>query len=85
MAFEESKNLVSGIESRESVCGSEPCIARTRIPVWVLVQYRQRGVSNLDILRLYPMLALSDLENAWRYAEKHRDEIEGQIRANEGA
>jgi Protein of unknown function (DUF433) len=27
-----------GIESRPGVCGGEPCIIRTRIPVWVLEQ-----------------------------------------------
>ena len=27
-----------GIESCTGVCGSEPCIVRTRIPVWVLEQ-----------------------------------------------
>ncbi|MGQ9628291.1 MAG: DUF433 domain-containing protein [Anaerolineae bacterium] len=26
-----------GIESNPDVCGGEPCIVRTRIPVWVLV------------------------------------------------
>ena len=25
-----------GIESRPGVCGGDPCIVRTRIPVWVL-------------------------------------------------
>ncbi len=29
-----------GIESRPGVCGGEPCIVRTRIPVWVLEQSR---------------------------------------------
>ena len=34
-----------GIESRPDVSGGEPCIARTRIPVWVLVNARQLGTS----------------------------------------
>src|SRR6185369_5317265 len=29
------------IESRPGVCGGEPCIVRTRIPVWVLEQARR--------------------------------------------
>ncbi len=32
-----------GIESTQNVCGGEPCIVRTRIPVWVLVQARRLG------------------------------------------
>lgn len=30
-----------GIESRPGVCGGEPCVVRTRIPVWVLEQARR--------------------------------------------
>ena len=32
-----------GIESTPGVCGGEPCIVRTRIPVWVLVQAKRLG------------------------------------------
>ena len=30
-----------GIESTPGVCGGEPCIVRTRIPVWTLEQARR--------------------------------------------
>lgn len=39
-----------GIESTSSVCGGAPCIVRTRIPVWVLEQYRRQGASEADLL-----------------------------------
>jgi uncharacterized protein (DUF433 family) len=74
-----------GIESNPGVCGGEPCIVRTRIPVWVLEQARRLGVSEADLLRSYPTLRASDLVNAWSYVSNHRDEIEAQIRANEEA
>lgn len=74
-----------GIESREGVCGGESCIARTRIPVWVLHRMRQSGVSEADILRSYPTITAEDLANAWRYARTHLDEIEAQAKANEEA
>ncbi|MDP2974723.1 MAG: DUF433 domain-containing protein [Anaerolineales bacterium] len=74
-----------GIESNPDVCGGEPCIVRTRIPVWVLVQSRQLGVSEADLLRSYPTLRAEDLANAWAYFRVHRDEIERQIRENEAA
>ncbi|MCL4789006.1 MAG: DUF433 domain-containing protein [Verrucomicrobia bacterium] len=72
-----------GIESRPGVCGGEPCIVRTRIPVWALEQARRLGVSEADLLRSYPTLRAEDLANAWAYARSHRDEISRQIEANE--
>ena len=74
-----------GIESRPGVCGGEPCIVRTRIPVWVLEQGRRLGVSEADLLRSYPTLRAEDLTHAWAYVRAHRDEIEQQIRDNEEA
>lgn len=74
-----------GIESLPGVCGGEPCVVRTRIPVWVLEQARRLGVSEADLLRCYPTLRAEDLVQAWGYVRAHRDEIEGQIRDNEEA
>src|SRR2546426_12125537 len=34
-----------GIDSRPDVCGGEPCLVRTRIPVWLLEQARRLGSS----------------------------------------
>jgi len=72
-----------GVESITGVCGGEPCIVRTRIPVWVLEQARRLGVSEEDLLRSYPALRAEDLANAWAYVRSHRAEIEDQIRENE--
>ena len=33
----------AGIDARPDVCGGAACIARTRIPVWVLEQARKRA------------------------------------------
>ena len=74
-----------GIESTPGVCGGEPCIVRTRIPVWVLVQARRLGTSEADLLRCYPTLRAEDLANAWAYYRVHRDEIEQQVIENEAA
>lgn len=74
-----------GIDSHPAICGGEPCIVRTRIPVWVLVQSRRLGLSEADLLRAYPTLRAEDLANAWAYFRTHRDEIEHQIQANEEA
>lgn len=74
-----------GIESNPGVCGGEPCIVRTRIPVWLLVQARKLGSSEAEILRAYPSLRAEDLANAWAYYRGHREEIEQQIQENEAA
>lgn len=74
-----------GIESVPGVCGGDPCIVRTRIPVWVLEQARRCGVTEAELLRCYPTLHASDLANAWAYVRLHRAEIEEQIRENEAA
>jgi uncharacterized protein (DUF433 family) len=74
-----------GIESRPDVCGGEPCIVRTRIPVWLLVQARRLGASEADLLQSYPSLRAEDLANSWAYERGHREEIDRQIVENESA
>ena len=74
-----------GIESIPGVCGGEPCITRTRIPVWVLEQARRLGTSEAELLRCYPTLRAEDLVNAWAYVRSHREEIDHQIHENEAA
>ena len=74
-----------GIESIPGVCGGEPCITRTRIPVWVLEQARRLETSEAELLRCYPTLRAEDLANAWAYVRSHREEIDRQIHENEAA
>jgi len=74
-----------GIDVSPAVCGGEPCIVRTRIPVWLLVQARRLGTSEADLLRSYPTLTAEDLTNAWAFARAHAADIDTQIRDNESA
>ncbi|MGB3296514.1 MAG: DUF433 domain-containing protein [Phormidesmis sp.] len=73
----------AGIEKTLGVCGGDARIANTRIPVWVVVQARNLGSSERDLLQDYPTLSASDLINAWAYAASHRNEIEQAIRDND--
>lgn len=73
------------IEISPGVCGGEPCIVRTRIPVWVLVRARELGASEADILRAYPALRAEDIAEAWAYHRGHKDEIARQISEHEAA
>ncbi|MFH1114265.1 MAG: DUF433 domain-containing protein [Pseudomonadota bacterium] len=74
-----------GIDTNQLVCGGEPCIVRTRIPVWVLVRARNLGMSEADILRSYPTLCAEDLANTWGYYRTHRSVIDNEIKENEAA
>jgi uncharacterized protein (DUF433 family) len=74
-----------GIDSKPEVCGGEPCIVRTRIPVWLLEQARRLDTSEQALLETYPALRAEDLANAWAYVRSHACEIEGQIRDHESA
>ncbi|MBV9787547.1 MAG: DUF433 domain-containing protein [Chloroflexi bacterium] len=78
-------NAFPGIDSEVDISGGEARIVRTRIPVWLLVQARQLGSSEADLLRSYPSLRAEDLANAWAYARAHRDEIMQYIHENEAA
>ena len=85
MVVQDLDEAFPGIESTPGVCGGEPCIVRTRIPVWVLEQARRLGTSEEELLRSYPTLRAADLANAWAYVRAHEREIEEQIRDNEAA
>lgn len=74
-----------GIDTRPGVAGEEPCIAGTRIPVWVLEQSRRLGASDMMLLQSYPTLRAVDLANAWAYVRGHGEEIAAQIASNEQA
>ena len=73
------------IDWRPDVCGGEPCIVQTRIPVWLLQQARRLGASEQALLAAYPHLRAENLVNAWAYARSHKEEIDSQIRENETA
>lgn len=79
------RDAYPGIDTIAGVCGGEPIIVRTRIPVWVLEQARRLGSTEADLLHFYPALRAEDLASAWSYVRSHRDEIDRQIRDHEGA
>ncbi len=74
-----------GIERTPGVCGGDPCIAGTRIPVRVLEEYRRLGSSEADLLRSFPSLRAEDLVNAWAYVRSHAEEIEQEILGDDAA
>jgi uncharacterized protein (DUF433 family) len=85
VGVEELSGAFPGIDSRPEVCGGEPCVIRTRIPVWILEQARRLGTTDQTLLASYPSLRAEDLRNAWTYARAHASEIDSEIRDNEAA
>lgn len=73
------------VQSTPGVMGGDACIRDTRIPVWLLVQYKRQGLSDSELLAAYPGLNAADLAAAWDYFAAHTVEVEQQIRAHEDA
>ncbi|MBZ8181635.1 MAG: DUF433 domain-containing protein [Oscillatoria sp. PMC 1051.18] len=73
---ESLSNGSSGITKTPGVVGGDACIAKTRIPVWMLVSLRRQGSTDAELLYFYPQLNAIDLVNAWAYAEAFTEEIE---------
>jgi uncharacterized protein (DUF433 family) len=73
------------ITKTPNLCGGDACIRGHRIPVWVLVGYRQLGKDDAQLLRAYPTLTTADLQAAWEYAAANVKEIEQAIRDNEAS
>lgn len=74
-----------GIERTPGICGGSARIAGSRIPVWSVVSYKQLGASDAELLQAFPTIGADDLSNALAYYRTNREEIDGEIRANEAA
>lgn len=73
----------SWVQKTAGVCGGRACIRNTRITVWGLVNSRQLGVTDEQILENIVGLTPEDLQAAWDYHAGHRAEIDADIRDNE--
>jgi uncharacterized protein (DUF433 family) len=73
------------IEKTDGVVGGSARIARTRVPVWTLVNHKRLGATDSQILDAFPFLRAVDLEAAWAYLGLNKAEIERDIAANEDA
>ena len=72
------------IRKTPGVIGGDACIGNRRIAVWMLVQARRLGLSDDQLLHDYePPLTQAELNAAWDYCEKNREEIDQAIRDNE--
>ena len=82
MGVEVLRTDQSWIQKTPNVCGGDACIRTTRITVWGLIEWRQLGRGDNQILDSIVGLTPADLRAAWDYYQRHPQEIDEAIRAN---
>lgn len=68
-----------------AICGGDPVIIGTRIPVRLIYRRAQSGDSAESIQRAYPPLTLAQIHDALSFAYDHLAEIQEEIRLEEAA
>lgn len=64
------------IARNDRICGGQPVVTGTRIPVATIVRSQQLGMEFDEILVQYPDLGAADLHAAMLYYLDHRAEID---------
>jgi uncharacterized protein (DUF433 family) len=75
-------SVFPGVEKTRGVCGGRACIVRTRIPVWSIIQWQRKGLSQMKILKNFPTLVKSDILAANLYYNHFTAEIDHDIAEN---
>jgi len=68
-----------------AICGGDPVIVGTRIPVRLVYQRAQAGDTMEMIRQAYPQLTPAQIHDALSYAYDHLAEIEQEIRLEDQA
>ncbi|MBI2298275.1 MAG: DUF433 domain-containing protein [Armatimonadetes bacterium] len=84
VALPSRQSVGSRIRKTRDIHGGDACIRLTRIPVWVLVNWRRLGLDDAQILDAYPGLDQADLDAAWAYYTEATAEIDTAIAENQG-
>lgn len=72
------------INKLPGVCGGNAIVGLRRLPVWGLVEYRNLGGTDEQIMSQYdPPLTRAELDAAWRYAALYPAEMLAAIREND--
>jgi uncharacterized protein (DUF433 family) len=77
--------VLSWIEKTPEACGGEACIRNTRHTVAGLVEWKKLGLTDERILEHHPDLTRADLEAAWEYYQRNREEINRAIQEDQEA
>jgi uncharacterized protein (DUF433 family) len=71
------------VKSTRGVCGGVRCVARTRIPLWVLHRAWKAGKSDVQLRRMYPSLKWVPLRQLREYVELHSDDLDREYAGNQ--
>lgn len=58
------------IEANPDICGGEPCIKGTRIPVSVVLSHLAAGEDPQTLLKNFPKLTLDDVYECLKFASE---------------
>ena len=64
------------------VCGGYPCVANTRIPVRLIVEFFRETRDVAAILAIYPQLSREQVEGALAYYAAHPERVDEDIAWN---
>lgn len=70
------------VQSDPNICGGEPVLSGTRIPVRAVVVWTQEGKSVDEIAAMYPNLTHAMIHDALSFYYDHRDLIDRLIQEN---
>jgi uncharacterized protein (DUF433 family) len=70
------------VEQRKSVCGGEPIVVGTRIPVRIIAGWMKMGKSVDEIAMMYPNLNHAKIYDALSYYYDNKDSIDILLREN---
>jgi len=67
----------------QGVCGGQPVLKGTRIPVWLIAGWAKDGYPPEQIQQeIYPHLSLAQIYDALSYYHDHQTEMDREIAAN---
>lgn len=68
MVYQKVLDMKTRIVSDHNICGGEPCIKGTRIPVYVILSHLAAGDDYGTILKNFPTLKADDIVACLEYA-----------------
>jgi uncharacterized protein (DUF433 family) len=57
-------------------CGGEPKIRGSRIAVWVIANWHLQGLTEAEIVEMYPQLSKAQVFDALSYYYDHQNEVD---------
>ena len=66
----------------DDICGGEPIIKGTRIPVRVIIEFTKQKLRPEKIAEYYPQLTLAQIHDALSFYYDNTEEIEKYIESN---